>query len=64
MNCISSVVMFKNLIAFLAFNVVETWRQYKLMINLGIANFFEKSSSGFLNNREIYRRGANCIHKR
>ena len=52
-----------NLIAFLVFSVLETRRQYKLTINLGIVKFLKKIIKQFLNYREICRRGPNCIKK-
>ena len=38
-----------NYTAFLVFSVFQTWRQYKLVINLSIVNFLKQNiSSGFL----------------
>ena len=51
------------LIAFLVFSVLETWRRYKLMTNLGIVKFFKQIIHRFVNYREICRRGPNYIQK-
>ena len=52
-----------NLTDFIVFNALETWRQYKLMINLGIVKFFKKSIKRFLNYCEICTSGPNCKQK-
>ena len=52
-----------HLITFLVFNILETWRRYKLMINIGIVKFLKQFIERFLNNREICRRGPNYIQK-
>ena len=59
-----------HLMAFLDFNVLETWRQYKLISNLGILNYFNYflfcfffNIKWFLNYCEICRRGPNYIQE-
>ena len=55
-----------HLMAFLDCNVLETWRQYKLVSNLGILNYFNCfffNIKWFLNYCEISRRGPNYIQE-
>ena len=54
-----------HLMAYLDFNVLETWRQYKLISNLGIlliiSIVFFFNIKWFLNYCEISRRGPSYI---
>ena len=43
------------------FNILETWRRRKFMINIRIGNFFIIIIKRFLNNRETCKRGPNYI---
>ena len=55
-----------HLMAFLDFSVLETWRQYTLISNLGILNYFNCflfNIKWFLNYYEISRRGPNYIQE-
>ena len=49
--------------AFLVFNVLETCREYSLMIDLAIVEFRKKFIERFLGKCEIFRHGPNYVQK-
>ena len=49
--------------AFPVFNVLETYREYFLTIDLGIVEFIKKFIERFLEKGEIFRHGPNYLQK-
>ena len=56
--------MFEALLkAFSVFNVLETYREYFLTIDLGMVKFIKKFIERFLKKCEIFRHGPNFLQK-